>query len=72
MEEPGSSDNVKIYRYTKFDQNIPCGSSYEHLAITCWTYPWQSLVTFLHFFLSMLKCISMQNLIKIYGAVQEL
>ena len=43
------------------------------MTTTCQIYPRQILVIVLHTSVStMLKCISMQNVIKIYGAVQEL
>ena len=58
-------DNVKMYRYENFDQNITCDSK---VMSNCQTYPRQTFVTVLHTsVLTMLKCISMQNLIKIYG-----
>ena len=47
--------------------------SYEHLTTTCQIYPRQSYVTVLHTsFSTILKCISMYNLIKIYDAAEEL
>ena len=72
-------DNVKMYKYAKFEQNLPFGSrvmsvfkGYE-LTTTGRTDAQQSLVPVSHTRGSaMLKCISKQSLIKIYHAAQEL
>ena len=69
-----------MHVYAKCDQNIPCGSRVMNIftrilssltvlrdqlyAVACCESP----ITFF----KMLKCISMQNIIKIYHVVQEL